>query len=372
MKIHLIRSEELDKEIFTKVIQLLQSVPGVIQFYSPSRAAFDVRDLDFYENEIEDRDQFNRKIVAEREFVLEADAYPFLRQTATWKTLFSICDEYRRKCEIGNDEFVFLLTDIANENNWFASLDVRMPFNGFIHTADWEYFIQCAPQFPIAYEVMALMLQQCIFKGDAKARQIVHAEPIGCVNDFCENKKQIMLKMRTGDICHACMEVIKENLPMNVIYHALQIMESLRVKMLFAQNFKQQTPLSKLIITTQGKIFLPDFGNVEIRLRPLEKALYFLFLRHPEGILRSSLADHRAELFEIYAGITQAGLREDIQERINNLVNVLSNTASEKLSRIKSVFEESIGTELAKHYYIQGANGIEKKISLDRELVEWG
>ena len=46
-----------------------------------------------------------------------------------------------------------------------------------------------------------------------------------------------------------------------------------------------------------------------------------------------------------------------MRERINDLVNELSNSASEKISRIKRAFEEPTGPDLAKNYYIQGGMG---------------
>ena len=55
------------------------------------------------------------------------------------------------------------------------------------------------------------------------------------------------------------MEKLKDQRAITTIHHALDILESLRKKMLYAQNFKQQSPLSRLIVDNQKNIFLPDF-----------------------------------------------------------------------------------------------------------------
>jgi hypothetical protein len=112
---------------------------------------------------------------------------------------------------------------------------------------------------------------------------------------------------------------------------------------------------------------LPGFSNIEIKLRPLEKALYFLFRRYPNGLFLSDLHDHLDELVDIYEQISHTGTRTEMRYRINELVNVLSNSASEKISRIKRAFEQAIGPDLAKHYYIQGGNGERKRVG--REVL---
>ena len=30
-------------------------------------------------------------------------------------------------------------------------------------------------------------------------------DSIGCINDFCQKKKDVMLKLRTADICDSCL-----------------------------------------------------------------------------------------------------------------------------------------------------------------------
>jgi hypothetical protein len=166
------------------------------------------------------------------------------------------------------------------------------------------------------------------------------------------------------------MNKVRGKLSIAEIQHALNIMESLRVKMLFSQNFKQNVPLSKLVIDSKHRIFLPDFGNIEIKLRPLEKALYRLYLDHPEGIGLSFLCDYREQLNNIYKEISSIGDLEEMKARIDDIVNVTKSSAVEKISKIKAAFVKAIGEELAKHYYIHGGNGEVKKVNLDRNLIE--
>ena len=54
--------------------------------------------------------------------------------------------------------------------------------------------------------------------------------------------------------------------------------------------------LSRLVVTSDYRILLPDYNDMEIKMEPLVKAVYLLFLRHPEGIMFKSLPDYRKEL----------------------------------------------------------------------------
>jgi len=374
MKIHLIKSPEVAKELFTEVVKLLQAVPGAFSF-----SANDEFLIDFNQDELEihifkNEKDFSLKahqLFNTREFVSESREFPYHTKTVSWKSLFEKCEMFRAKNKISNDEFVFLLTNIPNENNWFSSLDFKNPINGFIHTADWDYYLECNPAFPIAYEVIALILHKYSFANVEELEKMVHQKPVGCISDMCMQKNEIILKMRTADVCPKCMAKIKERLPIPFIIHSLALLESLRVKMLYAQNFKQFTPLSKLLITKEFKLFLPEFQNIEINLRPLEKTLYFLFLQNPNGILMSHLTNHREMLYKIYEGISNSGDIHEMKVRINQMCNILDNSASEKISRIKIEFKNKVGESIAKNYIIEGTNGTSKKISIDRKLVEF-
>ena len=94
--------------------------------------------------------------------------------------------------------------------------------------------------------------------------------------------------------------------------------------------------LSRLRITNDYRFILVDY-NKEIELQPVHKAVYLLFLAHPEGIEFKRLADYREELTKYYTA-TAKGLDGDkIIEGVDHLVNPLDNAINEKCSRIKKV-----------------------------------
>jgi hypothetical protein len=361
MRIHLIRSNEMDRELFTKVVDLLRAVPGPLSFECDPDSM-----VDFDRDEVVDREFPTRK----SQFGENKETNnPYTAPATTWDVIFGKCAEYRTARSIPDDQYVLLLTDIRNDMNWFASLDEAMARNGFVNTADWEMVIQCPAAFPIAYQVIALILQGRMFPDFAKAMQSVHKEPLGCVNDLCIRKREIILKLRTADICRSCMETLRAAVPAQLINHALDIMESLRVKMLYAQNFRQAAGPGRMQVDDRMRIRFPDFGNIEVKLRPLEKALYRLFLNHPDGIRRIELPSHRAELFEIYGRLSNSDERDVMVKRIHDMVSILNNSAEEKISRIKRVFIEALGEDLARHYFISGERGEAYRIPVDRALV---
>jgi len=380
MKIHLIPDNSLDHDLYVRVLSLLQAVPGVNKFHASGGGEILIPDDMREQQEIENKEKFEKQeftypTFSERPvYSMSSErrtwSFPHLRLAARWRDFFSQIRLFRQRKAIPEKEFLILLTPIANQKNWFATLDDSNPYNGFVHTDEWEHFIDCDPALPIAFEVMALALQKNIFKDFEEVRALTHERPIGCVSDLCMKKSDIILKMRTADICSACMEKVQKNLSMPEIHHALSILESLRVKMLFAQNFRQNSPPSKLVIRRGGRMYLPDYGNIEIRMPTMEKALYILFLRYPEGIYLSSLSDHRGELLDIYSLISTRGNRGVLEDRIKVVTNILKDQMSIKISRIKKAFTDSIGSNLADYYIIQGENAEKKGIKLARHLIE--
>ena len=138
--------------------------------------------------------------------------------------------------------------------------------------------------------------------------------------------------------------------------------------------------LSRLVITEDYRFVLADYNNREVELQPVHKAVYLLFLNHPEGIEFKRLADYREELLGLYMKTARWMDKEKIVESVDKLVNPLDNAINEKCSRIKKVFLDLMDEYRASYYIISGHTQKHiagrvwyerlKVITLPRELVE--
>lgn len=140
---------------------------------------------------------------------------------------------------------------------------------------------------------------------------------------------------------------------------------------LLEQLIHPDNRLSRLIITKDWRILLPDYNDMEIKMEPLVKAVYLLFLRHPEGIIFKQLPDFRQELTQIYNDLRPTGLTERALHSIEDVTNPMLNSINEKCARIRAAFLGKFDDYMAKSYYIDGVRGEAKKIVLPRNLVFW-
>ena len=134
--------------------------------------------------------------------------------------------------------------------------------------------------------------------------------------------------------------------------------------------FQPTQKLSRLHVR-YGRIFLPDYNNVEIKMPPLSKAIYLLYLRHPEGIKFSYLPEYRKELLSVYEMISGRDSREDIRRSIDDVTDPTRNSINEKCSRIKQAFLRVFDDSIARNYYITGERGEAKKILLPQDMIVW-
>ena len=199
-----------------------------------------------------------------------------------------------------------------------------------------------------------------------------HNEPRGCMSDFCQNKRQIVLKMRTADICMDCMKLLQSSkVDVRIFGQLIDALDGVRKYFLSIERSTfLNRPSTVLGSGYLRRIYFPAYGNLELNLNPKQRAIYCFFLRHPEGVRLVELVDHRSEIGALYHRFSNFGSIEEIEESLNLLLDPLDNNLNETLSRIRSTIKRTLGPRISPNYQIVGSRGEPYRINLDAELIQ--
>ena len=383
-KVYLIRSEEYLEEDFSQVVNLLNQFNGPIEYISAetnylqftppgllwrSKLEFEKKTTPKFSS---DRNQISPNYSMFESTPKQSIVFPVEVPTLSWDTFFAACIHYRRKHQIPEKDLVILLTDFSNDKNWFAGIDATMK-NYFIQTSNWHHFLgnSIDSRFPVAYEIVIWLLRSQMFQNRQEIMDGVHKGSSGCMMDFCENKKDIILKMRTADICNDCLKVIElKEVDRPLARQVLDTMDGIRQHMMFRERSEFLNSPSKMEIRGfMKRIFLKDLGDLEILLNPKEKTIYLFFLVHPEGVRIVDLIDHKTEISHFYETFTNSYDTSQIEQAINLLLDPTEGNINQVFSRIRAKFKSALGTRLSNLYTIEGNPGEPFKINLNRELV---
>lgn len=133
-------------------------------------------------------------------------------------------------------------------------------------------------------------------------------------------------------------------------------------------------PLPNLIIhLNEFEPYHITVNNQILHFEPLQKALYILFLKYPDGIILSHLTDYKNTLLDIYLSISHYENTTSMAASINRLCNPLENSLNEKISRINRTIYDFFYPLGFDHnsYRIIGKKGEPKMIMAAKDLVIW-
>ena len=133
----------------------------------------------------------------------------------------------------------------------------------------------------------------------------------------------------------------------------------------------EEESLRQLVITEDYQIILSGETNVAVKMEPLVKAVFLLFLSHPEGIVLKYLTDHRDELTALYRLLKPYGTLRRVEKSIDDATNPTLNSINEKCARIRRAFADVLPPNMVKYYSITGKRGDVKTIVLPRSNVRW-
>jgi hypothetical protein len=388
-RVHLLKSEEVDQGAYHEILQQLQSFSGPLEFVSTiDEPVFDDDESTSFETNLKDiRDtslnlpeellsqhrviSLKKQMFSERAEYMEA---PPILTRLKWEDIFDRCKSFRLKNDISEFEFVILLTDKGNEFNWFAAPDPKGGRNGFVQTSGLGFYLPGFSRASIVYLITTHLLRHYMFSDIREMSEGVHQTSVGCMNDFCGNKNELILKIRTADLCSDCVKRLEEKqvdpLLANQVF---EIMEATRSEILFRDRYSLLKKPSRMSVTGPNfKIQFPDLANIELKLDKIEKTIYLFFIGKPEGVKLNMLDEHREELTELYLKVSPTSTRDTASKRINERTdNANTQKISETISKIRRKINDLLGNEMGEHYIIAGANGELKKIGVDRNLISF-
>lgn len=340
MIVHILRSPEYSKNEFNSIIELLNIKSKFIKIKGYSNEIINYKTS----NELKDCSEY-----------------------------FEICKGWRNTKKVSNDDYVFLLTNYGNKDDYFSWTDEKLG-DYFIHSPELgKYFNNPKNQhFVTVYEIITCILISLMYDTQEEILNAAHQISRGCPMDFCDNKEEIILKIRTGDVCYDCLSRIKDRgvnpLFLGVIFNK---MEEIRKALIFRERedlIEFRSPLRIIYGKNDSKIEFTELPGVVMNFDDLQTTLYCLILKN-KSIGVKSFSIVADEFKRLYTLIKKIDLTS---KEIDNSIKTWTNPDNSEIiiqnvSKINKKLTKLLGKNLASNYLIKNNKG-KYSIGLNKNL----
>ena len=265
--------------------------------------------------------------------------------------------EYRE--EINAEDFVIVITSIRHDQNWFSGFKKK---DIFVRSGEWDIISNVDSKFGIAHQCVENIFQSLCDLDimNYKSEPNIHMEAIGCINDFCGYKPDILKKLKLADICESCYNRYKQNGGSDVILaHIVSIIEKIRNEFVISRKFTSELNLDIVKVDEKGKIFI---GNRFIKLDLLPRVVYISFLNHLDGIQSHMLCEKKNMFNETYKEMKTDPDPEVVDKAIDKMCCKKTRITDANYkqtptfgiykSRIKEALVKKLGETLANYYSV--------------------
>ena len=166
---------------------------------------------------------------------------------------------------------------------------------------------------------------------------------------------------------------MEKNTTESIVAEIKALLEDLRSRGLSEETIESLVSDRKTgrVILDRDGLTLPEYDGVKVRLTPMERTLYTLVMRYPQGIPVDALWKYYDELRDIYGKQTVYDDRDMILAAVEALCDDYRTTLYTNVSRIRKKLTDKLGRKAAEPYLIsRGADNM-YRIPVDRSLVSW-
>lgn len=364
MEVTILKGPLVDNDIFLNLQSLFQ---GLVNKKSGMKFNFINPDLAYEEGLDEEEVE---ELTHKKRIEIEIDSNDV---GTSFERFFSLSNGIINDYNIKKTDLIILLTGQKNNRNYLSYCDANIDFV-FIYTRGWNriYERSIDSVFPLAYEITSWTLRKLMFQSANELNQNVHFNLRGCVNDMCMDITHHIFKSRTGDICKDCLTIVRDKSISNKYLKEIN-----RLNDSFAGFIKTREKIIssdeeltlELSPLNNNKVFkIPELGNAVIEMEPLWKAIYLLFILHPNGIIRSKIRLFKNDLSKY---ISDMGLKTKDPIKVEESLNkTLSSDKLDNLniviSKINSAISDVIPGDRAKEFQIIKDGDDKSKIKFNR------
>lgn len=347
MKVYITATPDIKSDFINSVIDFLKSEGDTIDFINLGQ-------MDYIK----------------LEYVNKKFKYKEKVKNLSFTEFFKLINYYRTLYKLEKDDFLILLTNISNNQEWYSAFQKK---NIFVNCSELEGVLGDKLVYGISYQCIENIFQSLINLDINKylSEPNIHMQPLGCINDYCEEESQVLIKLRTGDICDSCYKrALKYNVDELILNQIIQTCEKIRKEFVVTQRIRELVNPDVIRVDKDGNIFI---GDKNIKLEVIFKTIMIFFLKHPEGIPTKSLIDYEKKLFDIYKELRKGGDESVIKNMFG--VNTKNDVPlfEQKRSKLKKALKEQLPDPLYNYYTvktIRQSNDINLyKIELEKKYI---
>lgn len=347
MKVYITGTPNVPKKTIDEITTLLNSVNGEIKFIPID--PYTKEQLVFSNPKFQDLDQIG---------LLSAEE------------LFKLGSTYRiMNPLIQMEDIVVVISQFTHSDYWFSATSMN---NIFVDANGWEYITENDSIYGISYQIIENVFQSLIGiqYDNAIKHPNVHMHPIGCINDMCVEKKDVMLKLRSGYICNSCLQkAVERNVSQSKILQIHQLIQIIRDMLMNFDFLKQIIIPEQTIVDEKCNVVIGKYKFVE---DALVRTLFIFYLIFLEGVKINSLDEKKyKDVLKFIYGKLQ---KRHYPKVIDNLCLPIQDNSSTFL-KVKSVLNKNLinllGKQLSEYYVILKKDESDiYKINLSPEYLE--
>lgn len=290
MNVHITSFPGYSKENIEQVVSLLNDVKGEISYLPKEPEPITPEQLILIDDKFE-----NFKGI----------------KSLSAKDFFKIAIKYRVIKSIPKEDIVVILSPVRHDLNWFSGASNN---NIFVDTRGWEYLTDSDSKYGIAYQIIENIFQLLvgIEYDNAVTDPNVHHTSIGCINDMCKNKMEVISKLRSAYICVSCQQrALNRNISRIILLQIIATIQKIRDGLMNFDLIIQSLEPLQTHVAEDGGV---QIGDHNIDMPALPKSLFIFFLANDKGVNVASLAEkpYKEKLLYIYHKLRPGGKKESV------------------------------------------------------------